>query len=181
MDITCSELADTWQLIFLDDAVRSMDVTNGSPVIWRLWRKPFPGIVFAYGVPRLLVTKLRSINLSGIWLDECPCRLCKVESFIFIWGCLEPNLRPGWRHELVSWLFFNARIDSYRDVKKISFRGGKLTSISTLVCLATTFKHHIQKSEPHWSVRGRKDADTFLYLWHFPDTKRLCVAPIQKH
>lgn len=142
---------------------------------------PFPGIVFAYGVPRLLVTKLRSINLSGIWLDECPCRLCKVESFIFIWGCLEPNLRPGWRHELVSWLFFNARIDSYRDVKKIIFRGGKLTSISTLVCLATTFKHHIQKSEPHWSVRGRKDADTFLYLWHFPDTKRLCVAPIQKH
>lgn len=102
-------------------------------------------------------------------------------SFIFIWGCLEPNLRPGWRHELVSWLFFNTRIDSYRDVKKISFRGGKLTSISTLVCLATTFKHHIQKSEPHWSVRGRKDADTFLYLWPFPDTKRLCVAPIQKH
>lgn len=117
---------------------------------------PFPGIVFAYGVPRLLVTKLRSINLSGIWLDECPCRLCKVESFIFIWGCLEPNLRPGWRHELVSWLFFNARIDSYRDVKKISFRGGKLTSISTLVCLATTFKHHIQNQnhiDPCGAVR----------------------------
>lgn len=143
MDITCTELADTWQLIFLDDAVRSMDVTNGSKIIWRLWRSPFLGFVFAYDVPRLLVTKLRSINLSGIWLDECPCRLCKVESFIFIWGCLGLNLRPGWRHNLVSWLFFNARIDSYRDVKKIVFAGANWHQY------------------PHWSVWPQHSNTTF--------------------
>lgn len=108
---------------------------------------PFPGIVFAYGVPRLLVTKLRSINLSGIWLDECPCRLCKVESFIFIWGCLEPNLRPGWRHELVSWLFFNTRIDSYRDVKKNKFSRGQI-DINIHIGLSG---HNIQT--PHSKIR----------------------------
>lgn len=103
----------------------------------------FFGIVFVYGVFWLFVIKFWFINFLGIWLDECLCCLCKVESFIFIWGCLEFNLRLGWCYEFVFWLFFNIRIDFYRDVKKISFCGGKLILVFILVCLVIIFKYYI--------------------------------------
>ena len=108
-----------------------------------------PSLVVSCEVPLLLVTKFRSINFSCVWLGQDSCRLCKVESFIFIWGCLALISRLGWRHRVSSSLFFNTRIVSYRDVKKKFSRGQIDIGEPRWPRLARPFKHYIYREKKH--------------------------------
>lgn len=117
-----------------------------------------PSLVVSCEVPPLLVTKFRSINFSCVWLGQDSCRLCKVESFIFIWGCLALISRLGWRHRVSSSLFFNTRIVSYRDVKKKFSRGQIDIGEPRWPRLARSFKHYIYR-EKNTKIKNQNHID----------------------
>lgn len=146
-----------------------------------------PSLVVSCEVPPLLVTKFRSINFSCVWLGQDSCRLCKVESFIFIWGCLALISRLGWRHRVSSSLFFNTRIVSYRDVKKKVFAGANWHRRATMAPSGQTIQTLYLQGKKTQKLKIKTILIHAGTVWtnrrvfrarHFPDPDCRCVAPI---